>query len=91
MTNLGVDVDSSITPPSRALAMLASAIWLAVSVPFFYAAYLYSTWPPTGLANWRGWIFAAVAAGCAVTAILVPPRYRVAIAGTKVRWWARFR
>ncbi len=90
MTNLGVDVPSPIARPSRAIATLASAIWLTVSVPFFYLAYLYCNWPPTSPVNWRGWIFAAVAMACVVIALAAPPRYRVALTGIKVRWWARF-
>ena len=91
MSNLGVDVARAIKPPSRAYSMLATVIWLATSVPFFYLAYLYARWPPFGLENWRGWIFAIVGAGCVVIAIVIPPRHRLAITGTNVRWWARLR
>ena len=91
MTNFGVDVPKPVEPPTRAFTIIASAIWLAVSVPFFYLAHLYTNWPLLGLENWRACIFAIVATGCVVVAIVIPPRYRMALTGTNVRWWARLR
>jgi hypothetical protein len=69
--------------------VLASVIWLLVSLPFFYLAFLYWYWLQSVFANWRGWIFAACASACVLVATVVPPRYRLAIVGTRVRGWNR--
>jgi hypothetical protein len=87
--DLGVEVPPLPRNPPRVLALIASAIWLLVSLPFFYLAYLYWNWPQSLFSHWRGWIFAAAALACIAMATLVPPRYRIAVAGTRLRAWAR--
>lgn len=90
MTDLGVMVPPPARNPPRSHAMIASAIWLAVSAPFFYLAYLYSGWPAAAwFVSWRGWVFAAVAVACVLMATVVPARYRIAIVGTRLRGWGR--
>ena len=89
MKNLGVEVSEPMRSPPRSYALIASAIWLAASLPFLYLSYLYSNWPSELFISWRGWVFATVAIACVLMATVVPPRYRLAIAGTKVRWWGR--
>ncbi len=89
MTDLGVDVPPPLTAPTRAQARLASAIWCCVSLPFFYLSAVYWNWPQSVFVQWRGWVFAAAAAGCVLVATVVPPRYRLAIVGARVRWWGR--
>jgi hypothetical protein len=89
MTDLGVNVPPPLAEPPRAYVRIASAIWLCVSLLFFTLASLYWNWPQSVFAQWRGWVFAAVAASCVLMATVVPPRYRLAIVGTRVRWWGR--
>ncbi len=89
MSDLGVNVPSAMRDPPRAYARIASAIWLAVSAPFFVLASLYWNWPLSVFMSWRGWVFAAVAVACVLMATVAPPRWRIAIVGTKVRWWGR--
>jgi hypothetical protein len=89
MSDLGVNVPSPMREPPRAYARIASAIWLAVSVPFFVLASLYWNWPQSVFVSWRGWVFAAVAVVCVLMATFAPPRWRIAIVGTKLRWWGR--
>jgi hypothetical protein len=83
--HLGVRVPPLMSEPPRVYAALASAIWILVSLPFTYLAYLYWNWPESVFAEWRGWIFGSVALACVLMATVVPPRYRVAIVGTKLR------
>ena len=89
MTNLGVKVPPLVSNPPPSYTMIATFIWGMVSLPFFYLAYLYWDWPHSLFTQWRGWVFAAAALGSALMAIIVPARYRLAIAGTKVLAWAR--
>jgi hypothetical protein len=90
MTHLGVKVPPLIKEVPRAYAILASAIWLLVSLPFFYLAYLYWNWPQSLFIQWRGWVFALAALGCVVMATIVPAKYRLGVVGTKVLGWGRF-
>lgn len=85
--SLGVDVPPVRRAPSRAVVRIATAIWLAVAVPFAYLAGLYWNWPVSVFTDWRGWVFAAAALACVLLATLVPPRYRVAIVGTRLHGW----
>jgi hypothetical protein len=87
MSNLGVEIPPQMRKPQRKYALLASAIWLAVSLPFFYLAYLYGNWPESVFIDWRGWVFALVAIACVLMATVVPPRYRIAIVGTQLHGW----
>lgn len=89
MTDLGVEVPPRVGNPPRTHAILASAIWLAVSLPFCYLAYLYRDWPTSFFVSWRGWVFALVALACVLMATIVPARYRISIVGTRLRWWGR--
>lgn len=89
MKDLGVRVPPLMKEPPRAFAVIASAIWTVVSLPFFYLASLYWNWPESVFVEWRGWVFGLVASVCVLMATIVPPRYRVAIVGTKVRGWGR--
>jgi hypothetical protein len=89
MTDLGVNVPPPLSEPPRAWARIASAIWFCVSLPFLYLAGRYWNWPQAMFTDWRGWVFAAAAASCVLMAMVVPPRYRLAIVGTRVRWWGR--
>jgi hypothetical protein len=89
MKHLGVSVPPLMRAPSRAFSVIASAIWIVVSLPFFYLAYLYWNWPQSVFIDWRGWVFGSVAVACILMATIVPPRYRVAVVGTKLRGWGR--
>jgi hypothetical protein len=89
MANLGVKVPPLMRDPPRAYALVASVIWLAVSAPFIYLAYLYRNWPGSVFADWRGWIFALAALACVLMATVVPPKYRIAVVGTQLRGWRR--
>ena len=84
MSTFGVDVPPTTREPSRAYTVLASAVWLAVALPFGYLGIAYWNWPTSVFADWRGWIFALTSLGCVLMATVVPPRYRVAIVGTKL-------
>ncbi|MGH8616942.1 MAG: hypothetical protein ACREUW_04575 [Burkholderiales bacterium] len=88
MTDPGVEVPPPLDEPPRAWVIIASVIRLGVSLPFFYLAYLYWHWQAV-FADWRGWVFAATAAVCVLMATVVPPRHRLAIVRTRVRWWGR--
>lgn len=85
--SLGVDVPAMKREPSRAMVRIATAIWIAVAVPFGYLAGLYWNWPASVFSDWRGWVFAAAAVACVLLATVVPARYRVAIVGTRVSGW----
>lgn len=87
MSNLGVEVPPRMRQPPRSYALLASALWLAVSLPFFYLACLYGNWPKSVFADWRGWVFADVAIVCVLMAVVVPARYRIAVVGTRLHGW----
>jgi len=89
MAHLGIEIPPPMRAPSRAQAFVASAIWLLASLPFFYLASLYWSWPAGLFTQWRGWVFSLVALACLLAATVVPPRYRVAIVGTKVIAWGR--
>jgi hypothetical protein len=89
MTDLGVKIPPLMAKVPRAYAILASVIWLVVALPFCYLAYVYWDWPQSLFSQWRGWVFALAGLGCIAIATIVPPRYRVAILGTKLRAWAR--
>jgi hypothetical protein len=89
MSDLGIDIPPLPREPSRAHAFIASGIWLIVSLPFFYLASPYWSWPASVFSGWRGWVFGIVATACVLMAVVVPPRHRVAIVGTRVRAWAR--
>lgn len=89
MKDLGVKVPPLMKEPPRAYALIASGLWAAVSLPFFFLAYLYWNWPESVFADWRGWVFGLVAVACVLMATIVPARYRVAIVGTKLRGWGR--
>ena len=85
--DLGVEVPTLMSEPPRIYSILASIIWIIVSLPFFYLAYQYRNWPDSVFVNWRGWIFAATACCCILMATVVPARYRIAIVGTRLRTW----
>jgi hypothetical protein len=87
--SLGVEIPPLAGYPSKAAGYIASLTWLVVSLPFMYLAYEYWNSPQSIFVQWRGWVFALVAAACIAMAALAPPRYRVAIVGTRVRAWAR--
>ena len=87
--SLGIEVPAPMRAPSRVHALVASAIWLLVSLPFFYLASVYWGWPQSLFIDWRGWVFLLVALACVLAATVVPPRCRVAVVGTKVKAWAR--
>ena len=87
--SLGVEVPPLPRNPSRALGRIASAIWLAVAVPFAYAASLYWAWPAGVFADWRGWVFTCASVVCVLMATVVPRPYRVAICGTRLHGWGR--
>lgn len=87
MSKLGVKVSDPMKRPPRSYAIVASTVWLVVSLPFFYLSYLYWNGPVEFFTHWRGWVFAAVAVACVLMATVVPPRYRLAILGTKLRGW----
>jgi hypothetical protein len=89
MSHLGVNVPTPMRDPPRRYARIASVIWLAVSVPFFVLAYLYWNWPQSMFVSWRGWVFAAVAVACVLMATVAPPRWRIAVVGTRLRGWGR--
>ena len=89
MSHLGVNVPAPMCDPPRLYARIASVIWLAVSMLFFVLAYLYSNWPQSMFVSWRGWVFAAVALACVLMAAVAPPRWRIAVVGTRVRGWGR--
>jgi hypothetical protein len=89
MSPLGVNVPASMRDPPRLYARIASAIWLAAAVPFFVLAYLHSNWPQSMFVSWRGWIFAAVGVACVLMATVAPPRWRIAVVGTRLRGWGR--
>ena len=68
MTHLGVKIPPLIHKPPRAYVILARVVWLTVSLPFFYLAYLYWNWPQSLFIQWRGWVFALVAIECVLMA-----------------------
>jgi uncharacterized membrane protein YbhN (UPF0104 family) len=83
---LGVELPPPLRAPPRSLARLASAIWLAVALPFVLLAVLDGALPdPRAAASWRGLAALAVVAGCALLAFAVPPRWRIAWAGLRRR------
>ena len=69
--------------PPRSFAIIASVIWIAVALPFFYLAYLHRNWPAGWFVDWRGWVFFPVAILAVLMATVVPPRYRIAIVATR--------
>ena len=87
MGHLGIDVPALGREPPRSYARVASAIWLGLAVPFFVLAWLHADWRHAPFAQWRGWVFGAAALGCVLMATVVPPRYRLALVGTRVRAW----
>ncbi len=89
MVKLGVVVPPLMRDPPRVYALIASAIWLAVSLPFFFLSYLYWNWPDSVFTDWRGWVYSFAAMACVLMATIVPPRYRIALVGSKLRRWRR--
>lgn len=89
MVKLGVVVPPMMRNPPRAYALIASAIWLAVSLPFLYLAHLSWNWPESVFADWRGWVYSSLAVACLLMATVVPPRYRITVVGTGLRGWRR--
>ena len=44
MSRLGVEIPAAMGKPQRSHFLLASIVWLAISLPFFRLAYLYRNW-----------------------------------------------
>ena len=83
---LGVELPPPLRAPPRSLARLASAIWLAVALPFAVLAALDGALPdPRAATSWRGLAALAVVVGCAALAFAVPPRWRIGLAGLRRR------
>lgn len=89
MTNLGIKVAPLAFKPPRSHAAIAAFIWAMVGLPFWYLASLYWNWPASVFSQRRGWVFALAALACLLMATIAPAKYCVAIAGTRVRAWAR--
>jgi hypothetical protein len=83
------DLGAPASPPAPALAHLASALWLALALPFALLALLYWQGWPAGFGSWRGTASAVVAGGCVLMAIVAPARLRVRMIGLQHRWWGR--
>jgi hypothetical protein len=89
MTNLGVRIPPLVGKPPRSHTLIATFIWAMVALPFLYLASLYWNWPASVFSQWRGWVFALTGLACVLMATIAPAKYCVAIAGTRVRAWAR--
>ena len=64
------------------IAQLSEVQW--PTTDHLYWPQLDVDWPTSVFADWRGWIFALTSLGGVLMATVVPPRYRVAIVGTRL-------